>query len=34
MKRFLSDYNPATNPDPVVVAAAAVVVEPETKPKS
>ena len=35
MKRFLSDYNPATNPDPVVVAPVvadvAVVVEPEKK---
>src|SRR5690348_6014902 len=35
MKRYLSDYNPATNPDPVVVAPVvadvAVVVEPETK---
>jgi hypothetical protein len=35
MKRYLSDYNPATNPDPVVVAPVvadvAVVVEPENK---
>ena len=33
MKRFLSDYNPATNPDPVVVAPVVtnVIIEPEKK---